>query len=139
MEDIERIEVSSTISTVVDREERLRGLRAGLPGQVRCERIEAARLGYGPLYRREEVERRVGETLPQRLGFRRVAVFDPIETYAERIPDHALLAYGEAAESGLFSQFWVATPAYRSERQADPWILGEVKGADLYAVIARWD
>jgi len=33
----------------------------------------------------------------------------------------------------------VATPAYREERQPDPWIVGEVIDAARYAVIARWD
>jgi hypothetical protein len=32
----------------------------------------------------------------------------------------------------------VATPTYYEERQIDPWILGEVDGAEMFAVIAQW-
>lgn len=118
--------------------ERVRQIRARLPGQALRERIDTAAASYGPLYTLAEVQQKVGESLPFRLGFRRTAALDPIESYRERIPDEALLKYDEAARSNLFSRFWVATPAYRSERQVDPWILGEVRGADLYGVIARW-
>ena len=36
------------------------------------------------------------------------------------------------------AKFWVATPTYYEERQVDPWILGEVDGAEMFAVIAQW-
>ena len=62
-----------------------------------------------------------------------------IETYAAPIPDEVLLKYDDAARTGLFSKFWVATPTYYQERQVDPWIVAEVDGADRWAVIARWD
>jgi hypothetical protein len=40
--------------------------------------------------------------------------------------------------SGLFGKFWVATPTYYQERQVDPWIVGQVTGAELFAVLAQW-
>jgi hypothetical protein len=120
--------------------ERVRDIRSRLPGQVLWERIETARATYGPLYTLAEVQQSIGDTLPPRLGYRRSAVCEPIETYrGSRIPDEALLKYDEAAACGLFTRFWVATPTYREERQTDPWIVGEVVGIDRYAVIARWD
>jgi hypothetical protein len=124
---------------LLDAVERVRRIRAKLPGQLLRERIDTANALFGPLYSLDDVQQKIAETLPLRLGFRRSAVLEPVESYRERIPDDALLKYDDAAESKLFSRFWVATPAYRSERQVDPWILGEVTGTDLYAVIARWD
>src|SRR5207245_7439696 len=55
------------------------------------------------------------------------------------IPDEALLKYDAAVQSGLFSAFSVVTPAYFSQKQVDPWIVAQVDGAELYAVIAQWD
>jgi hypothetical protein len=62
----------------------------------------------------------------------------PIETYRDFIPDEALLKYDDAVRSGLFASFRVATPAYRAERQVDPWIVVQVRDADVYAGIAQW-
>ena len=119
---------------------RARAVRARLPGQMLQERIENAQLAYGPLYTLAEVRQRVGETLPRRFGYVRSAVLEPIESYRELIPDHALLKYDDAVQSGLFDKFWVATPTYYQERQVDPWIVGEIGGgADRWAVIARWE
>ena len=123
----------------LDVTERVRRIRTKLPGQVLRERIDTANALFGPLYSLEEVQQKVAEVLPIRLGFRRTAVLEPIESYRERVPDDVLLKYDDAAQTKLFSRFWVAAPAYRSDRQADPWVLGEVAGTDLYAVIARWD
>jgi hypothetical protein len=64
---------------------------------------------------------------------------DPIESYRPPIPDEALLRFDDAVQSGLFSKFWVATPAYYQERQIAPWIVGEVTETHLCAIIARWD
>jgi hypothetical protein len=122
-----------------DIDARLRAIRARLPGQVLRERIEMARVCYGPLYTLAEIRQRVGQTLARRTGFVRGAVLEPIEDYRAAIPDEALLKYDDAVKSGLFTKFWVATPTYYQERQVDPWILGEVAGTDLYAVIAQWD
>ncbi len=121
-----------------DLAERVRAIRATLPGQVLTERIETARALYGPLFTLAELRDRVGQTLPRRLGYVRSATLEPIETYRERIPDAALLKYDDAFRSGLFERFWVATPTYYQERQVDPWIVGEVAGAELFAVIAQW-
>jgi hypothetical protein len=123
---------------VVDDAARVGSIRSRLPGQVLRQRIEMAKVCHGPLYTLAEVRRKVGEALPYRLGFIRGAALEPIETYRELIPDTALLKYDDAVKSGLFSKFWVATPTYYEERQVDPWILGEVDGADMFAVIAQW-
>jgi hypothetical protein len=118
---------------------RVRAVRSRLPGQMLQERLETAQLTYGPLYALAEIRQRVGEVLPRRFGYVRSAMLEPIEAYRHRIPDYALLKYDDAVQSGLFSKFWVATPAYYQERQVDPWIVAEVSGSDRWAVIARWD
>jgi hypothetical protein len=137
------MESSSTITCPeapsTDVAARVRAIRARLPGQLLRERLEMASLCYGPLYSLAEVRQRVGEVLPRRFGYVRGAALEPIEMYREPIPDEALLKYDDAARSGLFSRFWVATPAYYQERQVDPWIVGEVDGTDRWAVIVRWD
>jgi len=125
---------------IVTPEGRARAVRARLPGQMLLERVENAQLAHGPLYPLAEIRHRVGEALPRRLGYVRSAVLEPIESYHQHIPDHALLKYDDAVQSGLFDKFWVATPTYYQERQVDPWIVGEIGGgADRWAVIARWD
>jgi hypothetical protein len=122
-----------------DTTDRLRTIRRRLPGQMLRERIDMANATFGPLYTLQEVRDKVGQVLPRKLGFIRGATLDPLETYRNPIPDEALLKYDDAYRSGLFSKFWVATPTYYQERQVDPWIIGEISEAGLYAVIARWD
>ena len=117
---------------------RLQGIRSRLPGQMRAERMKEAELRYGRLYTLAESRRKVSETLALRAGFIRSAVLDPIEAYAETIPDDALLKYDDAVRSGLFDKFLVATPRYYESRQTDPWIVGQVTGTERYAVIAYW-
>jgi hypothetical protein len=119
--------------------ERLRAIRLRLPGQAVKERMEIARAAYGPLYTMGLVRQRVAETLPTKIGYVRSTMIDPIEEYRGLIPDEALLKYDDAAQSGLFSKFWVVTPTYYWKRQIDPWMLAEVVGTDLCALIARWD
>jgi|GEM_PF-2259310 len=118
---------------------RVRAIRARLPGQMLSERVEMARLHYGPLYTLAQLQERIGRTLPFRFGFIRTATLEPIESYRPRIPDEALLKWDDAVQKGIFDKFWVAVPAYFRERQSDPWIVGEISGAGLFAVIARWD
>lgn len=118
---------------------RAREIRSRLPGQMLSHRLEMAALYYGPLYSLAEIRQNVGSVLPRRLGYVRGASLEPIETYASAIPDEALLKYDDAARSGLFSKFWVATPTYYQERQVDPWIVAEVDGSDRWVVVARWD
>jgi hypothetical protein len=125
--------------TPTDVAARLRAIRRRLPGQVQRERIETAQLLYGPLYSLAEVRMRVAEALPRRVGFVRGAALESIEAYTGSIPDEALLKWDDAVQTGLFSRFMVATPTYYSERQVDPWIIGEVEGTDRWAVIAQWD
>ncbi|MBI2216311.1 MAG: hypothetical protein HYU51_03345 [Candidatus Rokubacteria bacterium] len=125
--------------TATDVAARLRAIRRRLPGQVQRERIETAQILYGPLYSLAEVRMRVAEALPRRVGFVRGAALESIETYTGPIPDEALLKWDDAVQSGLFSRFMVATPTYYSERQVDPWIIGEVDGTDRWVVITQWD
>jgi hypothetical protein len=119
--------------------ERVRAIRFRLPGQAVTERIELARVSYGPLYTIGLVRERVAETLPTRTGYVRSTVMEPIEQYSGLIPDEVLLKYDDAERSGLFAKFWVVTPTYYWKSQADPWIVAEVTGTTLWAVIARWD
>jgi hypothetical protein len=130
----------STVDPVpIDAAARARAVRERLPGQMLRARLEMAQLCYGPLYSLAEIRQRVGDTLPRRVGYVRGAALEPIETYREAIPDECLLKYDDAARSGLFSKFWVATPTYYQERQIDPWIVAEVTGTDRWVVIAQWD
>jgi hypothetical protein len=122
-----------------DQTARIRKIRSELPGQMLRERVETARLCYGPLYSMNEVRQKVAETLPRRVGYMRSAALEPIETYQDPIPDDALLKYDDARSSGLFSKFWVASPRYYESKQTDPWIIAEVQGTELYAVVAQWD
>ena len=119
--------------------ERVRAIRFRLPGQAVMERIELARVAYGPLYTIGLIQERVAETLPIRIGYVRSTVMEPIEQYSGLMPDEVLLRYDEAAQSGLFAKFWVVTPTYYWTSQVDPWIVAEVAGTRLCAVIARWD
>jgi len=129
----------STNPTTVDPASRAREIRRRLPGQARRQRLDTARLEYGPLYTLAEIQQRVAQTLRQKVGFIRRAVFEPIESYQGYIPDEALLKYDAASRSTLFASFAVVTPTYFSQKQVDPWIVAQVDGADLYAVIAQWD
>ena len=122
----------------IDEAARLRAIRSRLPGQMLRERIEMAAICYGPLRGWPEIRQRIAESLPRRFGFVRSTVLEPIESYSEPIPDEALLKYDEAVRSGFFGKFWVATPRYFEQRQVDPWIIAEVAGSELCAIIARW-
>jgi len=118
---------------------RVQRIRSRLPGQMRGERLEEARLRYGPLYTIRQVRNRVADTLPRRLGYLRSAEIEPIEEYRSPIPADALLKYDDACATGLFAKFLVATPVYYEQPQMDPWIVAEVTGTGYYAVIAQWD
>jgi hypothetical protein len=124
---------------VADTAARAREIRHRLPGQARRQRLDTARLEYGPLYTLAQIRQRVAHALPQKVGFIRGAVLEAIESYQGLIPDGALLKYDAALQSGLFSAFTVVTPTYFSQQQVDPWIVAQVDGAELYAVIAQWN
>ncbi|OLB97587.1 MAG: hypothetical protein AUH30_09960 [Candidatus Rokubacteria bacterium 13_1_40CM_68_15] len=134
--------INTTVTTqppVSDMAARAREIARRLPGQARRQRLDTARLEYGPLYTLAEIHQRVAQTLPQKLGFIRRAVFQPIDSYQGLIPDEALIKYDDAVRGGLFSAFTVVTPTYFSQKQVDPWIVAQVDGAEVYAVIAQWD
>jgi hypothetical protein len=133
------MEPHASLPDVQDTASRLRAIRSRLPGQMLQERIETAALLYGPLYSIAEIRQHVAATLPRKVGFVRGAAMEPIEAYREPIPDEALVKYDDAVQTGLFSRFLVATPAYYREQQVDPWIIGEVTGnTDRWVVIAQW-
>ena len=136
---MDHIDSAGVELTTLDAAARARTIRTRLPGQMLNERLEMARVMYGPLYTLEEIRQKVAETLPRRIGFVRGAVLEPIEGYTEPIPEAALLKYDDAVQSGYFSKFWMATPKYYEQRQVDPWIVAEVTGSGLGAVIAQWD
>lgn len=128
----------TTDSPATDTAARVQEIRRRLPGQMLEERIETARLYYGPLHTMDEIRTRVARTLPHRIGFVRGATLEPIETYLAQIPDEALLKWDEATSKHVFSRYWVATPTYLGRHQTDPWIIGQVTGSELCAVIAQW-
>jgi hypothetical protein len=66
--------------------ERVRAIRFRLPKQAVTERIEMARLSYGPLYTVGLIRERIAETLPTRVGYVRSTVTEPIEQYPGPIP-----------------------------------------------------
>jgi hypothetical protein len=121
-----------------DAAERVRSIRFRLPGQAVNERLEMARVAYGPLYTLGLIRERVAETLPIRAGYIRSAVIEAIDEYRGSISDEALLKYDDAERSGLFSEFRVVTPTYYRQPQVDPWLVAQIAGTKLWAVIARW-
>lgn len=132
--------VKRSVETVpTDVVERVRAIRFRLPGQAVGERLEIARVAYGPLYTMGLIRERVAETLPIRVGYIRSVVVEAIEKYGGSIPDESLLKYDDAERSGLFSEFLVVTPTYYWQPQVDPWLVAQVAGTSLWAVIARWD
>jgi hypothetical protein len=81
--------------------ERVRAIRFRLPGQAVTERIEMARVSYGPLYTIGLIQERIAETLPTRIGYVRSTAMKPIEEYSGLIPDEVLLKYDDAERTGL--------------------------------------
>jgi len=122
-----------------DAAERVRAIRFRLPRQAVSERLEIARVAYGPLYTMGLIRERVAETLPMRKGYIRSSVIEAIQECGGSISDEGLLKYDDAERSGLFSEFWVVTPTYYWQPQVDPWLVAQVAGTKLWAVIARWD
>ena len=117
---------------------RLHDIRAGLPGQLRRERLETAALLYGPLASLEDLRLRIARTLPRRFGSVRWVKIVPITQCEAAIPEEVLLEYDDARQLGVFSRFLVATPAYYCRPQAPPWLVAEIEGTERWAVIARW-
>src|SRR5256885_12634618 len=95
------IDTNATIQPpAADTAARAQEIRRRLPGQARRQRLDTARLEYGPLYSLAEIQQRVAQTLHQKVGFIRRAVFEPIESYQGPIPAEALLKYDAAVQSG---------------------------------------
>jgi hypothetical protein len=117
---------------------RIRHIRAGLPGQLRQERLATAALLYGPLCSLDDVHRRIACTLPRVFGSVRRTKVAPIDRAEIFIPDEVLLKYDDAVQLGVFSRFLVVTPAYYWSPRGDPWLVGEVEGTDRWAFIVGW-
>jgi hypothetical protein len=117
---------------------RIRYIRAGLPGQLRQERLATAALLYGPLCSLDEVHRRIARTLPRVLGSVRRVRIAPVDQCDVVLPDHVLLKYDDAVQLGVFSRFLVATPAYFWSARGDPWLVAEVEGTERWAFIVKW-
>jgi hypothetical protein len=117
---------------------RVRDIRAGLPGQLRQQRLRTAALLYGPLYSLDEVHRRLARTQPWRWGWVRRVCVEPIERADTLLPDDVLLAYDDAVQAGVFSRFLVATPAYYWCPGGDCWLIAEVQGTERWAILAHW-
>src|SRR5213083_3072893 len=81
------IQTNATIQPpAADTAARAQEIRRRLPGQARRQRLDTARLEYGPLYSLAEIQQRVAQTLHQKVGFIRRAVFEPIESYRDPFP-----------------------------------------------------
>lgn len=119
-------------------EARIHDIRAGLPGQLRQQRLRTASLIFGPLYSLDQVHHRIAHTLPFRFGGLRRMCVTPIERAEIIIPEDVLLRYDEAVHSGLFSRFLVGTPAYYWWPTSDAWLVAEVAGTERWAVLAHW-
>ncbi|HEY3099780.1 MAG TPA: hypothetical protein VGL14_12775 [Methylomirabilota bacterium] len=119
-------------------EARIRDIRAGLPGQLRQQRLRTASLVFGPLYSLDQIHRRIARTLPFRLGSVRRLRVTPIEQAEIIIPEDVLLRYDEAAQAGVFARFLVGTPAYYWRPAGDAWLVAEVAGTERWAVLAHW-
>jgi hypothetical protein len=119
-------------------EARIRDIRAGLPGQLRQQRLRTASLIFGPLYSLDQIHRRIARTLPFRLGSVRRLRVTPIEQAETVIPEDVLLRYDEAVQAGVFARFLVGTPAYFWRPAGDAWLVAEVAGTERWAVLAHW-
>ena len=118
---------------------RAREVRAGLPGQLRRERLTTAALLYGPLASLDEVHVRLARTLPWRPGYVRRLLVEPIERSEAPLPDDVLVKCDDAVQLGIFSRFLVATPAYYWRACGSPWLIAEVHETERWAVIVGWD
>jgi hypothetical protein len=118
---------------------RARDIRAGLPGQLRRERLATASLLYGPLRSLDEVHRRLARTLPWRAGYVRRLSVVPLESADTLVPDEVLVKYDDAQQLGIFARFLVATPAYYWRACGNPWLIAEVSGTERWAILAGWD
>ncbi|HET7342120.1 MAG TPA: hypothetical protein VFL90_11695 [Methylomirabilota bacterium] len=116
---------------------RVRDIRAGLPGQLRQQRLRTAALLYGPLYSLDEVHARLARTLPWRWGWLRRVRVEAIERADTLLPDEVLLAYDDAVQAGVFSRFLVATPSYYWRAAAEFWLVAEVQGTGRWAILAH--
>jgi hypothetical protein len=87
---------------------RAREIRAGLPGQLRQQRLRTAALLYGPLCSMDELRVRIAGSIPRRFGLIRLARLESIERTEVVIPDEVLVIYADAVDRGLFARFMVA-------------------------------
>jgi hypothetical protein len=118
---------------------RAREIRAGLPGQLRQQRLRTAALLYGPLCSMDELRARIARSIPRKLGLVRLARLESIERTEVVIPDEVLVTYAEAVDRGLFARFMVARATYYWVPQPNPWLVAVIGGTERWVAIARWE
>jgi hypothetical protein len=117
---------------------RAREIRAGLPGQLRQQRLRTAALLYGPLCSMDELRVRIAGSIPRRFGLIRLARLESIERTEVVIPDDVLVTYAEAVDRGLFARFMIARATYYWVPQPNPWLVAVVGGSERWVAITRW-
>ncbi len=108
-------------------------------GQTLGERIAHAQARYGRVYTLAELR---AATCPGwQAWFSRLKrqVMEPLEAYQAPNPDDGLLRYEDASETAWFSRFCVVAPASAGRDRPSRWIVGQLRGVELYAIVARWD
>jgi hypothetical protein len=118
---------------------RAREIRAGLPGQLRQQRLRTAALLYGPVCSMDELRTRIAESIPRTFGLIRFARLEPIERTEVVIPDEVLVLYADALEHGLFARFMVARPTYYWVPQPHFWLVAVIAGSERWVSITRWE
>jgi hypothetical protein len=117
---------------------RAQEIRAGLPGQLRQQRLGTASLLYGPVCSQDELRARIASSLPWKLGSIRRARLEPIEQTEIVIPDEILVKYDDAVQLGLFSRFMLGRPAYWLAVHDPRWLVAEIADTERWVAIARW-
>src|SRR5437773_9607036 len=107
------IQTNATIQPpAADTAARAQEIRRRLPGQARRQRLDTARLEYGPLYTLAEIHQRVAQTLPQKIGFIRRAMFQPTEANQGLSPAEPLAKKNDGPRTALFPAFTVLRPTH---------------------------
>ena len=118
---------------------RAREIRAGLPGQLRQQRLRTAALLYGPLCSMDVLRARIAGSIPWKFGLIRFAKLESIERTEVVIPDDVLVTYADAVDLGLFARFMVARATYYWLPQPNPWLVAVIGGTDRWVSITRWE
>jgi hypothetical protein len=118
---------------------RAQEIRAGLPGQLRQQRLSTASLLYGRLGSQDDVRAQIARSLPWRPGAIRRARLETLQQTEVVIPDEVLVKYDDAVQLGLFSHFMVGRAAYYFTVQGPCWLVAEIADSERWVAIARWE